>query len=96
MSSWRRVIECINKCKGLPTEQERLNCLLQLYDETKDGMVALEIGNQYQGKGRLEQAEGQLERSIKFYEQAIKFYKEAEEKFPLEKWKNFERKKECC
>jgi len=79
MVIWREIIKRINECKKLSTEQERLNCLLRLYEETKDGMVALEIGEEYYRRGQLEQA--------------IKYYNEAEKRFPLDKWKTKAREK---
>jgi len=66
---WDEINRRINECKRLSSYSERLNCLLQLYDQTKDGMVALEIGEESYSEGQLEQA--------------VKYYEKAERRFPF-------------
>jgi hypothetical protein len=70
---WEFVNQQVRKCVGLPTPEERSNCLRRLYDETQDGMAAFALG---------QELERQQQR-----EEALRFYRIAEERFPLAQYK---------
>jgi len=78
---WREIIERIRECKSLSTFSQRIKCLIELFDETEDGMVALEIGREYRNQGLISGDLGLLEKAVKYFD-------EATEKFPMEKFKN--------
>ena len=70
---WESVNQQVRKCVGLPTPEERSNCLRRLYEETQDGMAAFVLG---------QELEKQQQR-----QEALRFYRIAEEKFPLDQYK---------
>ena len=71
--SWMEINRRIRNCKRLETPQERLSCLMRLYQETADGMVAYALAEELESQGK--------------FEQALKYYEEAERRFPLPRYK---------
>jgi hypothetical protein len=69
---WGRINERIARCKNLP-EQVRLNCLKELYQETKDGMAAYALGQESENQNALGEA--------------LECYMAAQSKFPQPQWK---------
>ena len=78
---WREINERIKECKSLSDPSQRIRCLIELFDETEDGMVALEIGREYRDQGVISGDLGLLEKAVKYFD-------EAAEKFPLEDFKS--------
>jgi len=71
--SWMEINRRIRNCKRLGTPQERLSCLMRLYQETADGMAAYALAEEFEDQGK--------------FEEALKYYVEAERRFPLPKYK---------
>lgn len=70
---WATINRRIALCKQFSNPESRLNCLLRLFQETNDGMVAYAIGEELKSQSKLEEA--------------IKYFEEARRLFPLEKYK---------
>lgn len=70
---WATINRKISLCKRLSNPEDRLNCLLCLFQETNDGMVAYAIGEELKSRNRLKEA--------------IKYFEKARRLFPIEKYK---------
>lgn len=71
--NWRDINELIKRCRALPNRDDVLSCLLELYRQTGDGMVAHAIGQEYESRGA--------------YGDAERWYNEAYSRFPLPQFK---------
>jgi len=69
--NWREINSRIEVCLK---SSDPLSCLLRLFEETRDGMVAFRIGEIYQKRGEIDKA--------------LKYYEIAYDRFPLPKYKN--------
>jgi len=69
--NWREINNRIEICLKSP---DPLSCLLRLFEETGDGMVAFRIGEIYQKRGEIDKA--------------LRYYEIAYDRFPLPKYKN--------
>jgi len=70
MRSWELINERIINCKK---SSNTIACLVDLFEDTGDGMVAFELGKQYE--------------QITDYDNALKYYEIAQIRFPLIEWK---------
>lgn len=70
MGRWRDIMDQIKVCR---LEPDVVACLRTLFDQTQDGMVALALGEELEGRGQLREALGA--------------YKDAERLFPRPEWK---------
>lgn len=74
--SWKYINKRIKDCMKSPNP---LDCLLELFKETDDGMVAFKLAELFESKGGLCNA--------------LKYYKLAHERFPLDKWRKIAQEK---
>ena len=74
--SWEYINKKIKNCIE---SLNPLNCLLELFKETDDGMVAFKLAELFESKGDLCNA--------------LKYYKLAHERFPLDKWRKIAQEK---
>jgi tetratricopeptide (TPR) repeat protein len=74
--SWREINRRIEECRR---GSDPIICLCRLFEETRDGMVAFALAEEYEKSGNLEDA--------------LRYFKEAEERFPRERYKNLARER---
>jgi len=74
--NWSEINRKIDECLRLP---DPLYCLLNLFEQTNDGMVAFKIGELYQKLGEIEKA--------------IQYYEIAYELFPKREFKELARRR---
>ena len=79
MINWKEINEEIKKCKKLPNPEDVIKCLLKLYEETEDGWVAYNIGEEYE--------------KIDNLRKALEYYEKAEKLLPLPRYKKVAREK---
>jgi len=70
MARWGDINNAIRECRSRPDPEP---CLRQLFEETKDGMAALALGEEVERQSRLDEA--------------LDFFEQAERLFPLERYK---------
>jgi len=71
--SWVTNLKRIKECKRRFTPRERLTCLIDLYNETHDGMVTYALGEELESQGELGEA--------------LRYYEEAERRLPIPRYK---------
>jgi hypothetical protein len=82
MTNWSEINKEIKKCKQLPNPEDVIKCLLKLYEETEDGWVASNIGEEYEKIGNIDNLR-----------KALEYYEKAEGLLPLPRYKNLVREK---
>jgi len=56
MTSWKIINKKIKECQQLLVHEKVIDCLLDLFQQTNDGWVAFNIGQEYEKINKLEDA----------------------------------------
>ena len=73
MTNWKIINKKIKECQQLLVHEKVIDCLLDLFQQTNDGWVAFNIGQEYEKINKLEDA--------------LEYYQKAEELLPLPNYK---------
>jgi tetratricopeptide (TPR) repeat protein len=73
MRDWKRINERIRECRQLIAPDRVIDCLLNLFQQTKDGWVAFNLAQEYEGIDKLEEA--------------LEYYQKAEALLPLPRYR---------
>jgi len=73
MTNWKIINKKIKECQQLLVHEKVIDCLLDLFQQTNDGWVAFNIGQEYEKINKLEDA--------------LEYYQKAEELLPLSNYK---------